>query len=326
MDRRNFVVALLATGLQPLVAMAQSPERVRRIAFVSNLPAPSMAIRLAALKSGLEDLGYREGKNLVIDYRYTDGKPELMPTVVAELSRLKTEVIITSGPSTTRSVTETNTAIPVVMGFDGDPVGSGYIKSLAHPGGNVTGLSALSPEISSKKLQLMKELVPRLSRIAVFTNSTTLGNAQTVIELSSAAKALGVRLQVLEVRDLKDLQSAFKETHQSRAEVLMVLENPVLTGNRSQVIQMAQRNRLPAMYAASEFVEEGGLVIYGVSTKDLFRRAANYVDKILKGAKPGDLPVEQPTKFEFVINLKTAKALGIRISQSLRMQADRLIE
>jgi putative tryptophan/tyrosine transport system substrate-binding protein len=239
--------------------------------------------------------------------------------------RLKVDVIVTGGPADTRAAKKATTTIPVVMGFDNDPVGSGFVTSLARPGGNITGLSTLSPELSGKRLELLREIVPRLSRVAVFGSSIQPGNAQSLKEAELAARAFGVQLQYLDVLDPKDIETVFRTAGSGRADAVLVLQSPVFNPQRAQLADLAVKSRLPAVYAQPEYVESGGLMTYGPSMTDLFRRAATFVDKILKGAKPADLPVEQPMKFELVINLKTAKQIGLTIPPNVLARADKVI-
>jgi putative ABC transport system substrate-binding protein len=240
--------------------------------------------------------------------------------------RLKVDVIVTGAPSSTRAAKEATSTIPIVMAFDNDPVGNGFVASLARPGGNITGLSALSPEISGKQLELLKEIVPKLSRVAVLRTSWLLPGDARVKEIELAAGAFKVQLQYLDVLSLKDIETAFREARKGRADAVVVLASPILESDRTQVADLAAKNRLPAIYHVAEFVEAGGLMSYGVSFIDLYRRAATYVDKILKGAKPAELPVEQPTKFELVINLKTAKQIGLTIPPNVLGRADKVIK
>src|SRR6266576_3343449 len=244
--------------------------------------------------------------------------------LAAELVRLKVDVIVTS-PSATRSAKEATSTIPIVVAQDPDPVGSGFVASLARPGGNVTGLSTLSPELSGKQLELLKEIVPKLSRMAVLGISTRPGNAQALKEMELAAAGFKVQLQYFDVLDLKDIETAFRAASKEHANAVLLLGNPIATSHRRQITQLAVKNRLPAIYDRPEFVEDGGLMIYAVSQNDLYRRAATYVDKILKGAKPADLPVEQPKKFEFIINLKAAKQIGLTIPPNVLVRADKVI-
>jgi len=260
-----------------------------------------------------------EGKNIVIEYRYADGKE-----LARELVRLKVDVIVTGGPTLTRAAKEATSTIPVVMGSDPDPVGNGFVASLARPGGNITGLSNFSPELSGKRLELLKEIIARLSRVAVLGNSTEPGNAQSLKETEIAARAFKVQLQYLDVRGPKDIETAFREARKWRADAVLVLGSGVFISQRKQIVELAVKSQLPATYSRPEYVEDGGLMTYGPSINDLFRRAAVYVDKILKGAKPADLPVEQPTKFEFIINLKAAKQIGLTIPPNVLARADKV--
>ena len=239
--------------------------------------------------------------------------------------RLKVDVIVTAGPSATRPAKEATVTIPIVMAHDNDPVGNGFVASLARPGGNITGLSTLAPEINGKQLELLKEIVPRLSRVAVLGTSTDPGNAQALRETELAAGAFRVQLQYLDVLDPKDIETAFRAASKGRADAVLVLASPVSISHRTQLADLAVKSRLPVIYHRRAFVEAGGLMSYGVSIADLDRRAATYVDKILKGAKPADLPVEQPTKFEFIINLKAAKQIGLTIPPNVLARADRVI-
>jgi putative tryptophan/tyrosine transport system substrate-binding protein len=316
------VVVLVAVAV---IAEAQQPGKVPRIGFlVANFPSTNPG-RVEAFRQGLRDLGYVEGESLVIEWRYAEGKPDRLPPLAAELVRLKVDVIVTAGPAATRPAKEATVTIPIVMGFDNDPVGNGFVASLARPGGNITGVSTLAPEISGKQLELLKEIVLRLSRVAVLGNSNEPGNAQALREVEVAAGAFGVQLQHLDVRDPKDIETAFRAVNKGRADAILMLNSPVLNPHRTQVVNLAVKSRLPVIYGQSEFVEAGGLMTYGVSFTDLFRRAAVYVDKILKGAKPADLPVEQPTKFEFIINLKAAKQIGLTIPPNVLVRADKVI-
>jgi putative tryptophan/tyrosine transport system substrate-binding protein len=316
-------VVLLALGV---IAQAQQPNKVPRIGFLSLSSPAALAARIEAFRQGLRELGYVEGKNIVIEYRYAEGKLERIRALSAELVHLKVNIIVTAGPSATRPAKEATSTIPIVMAFDTDPVANGFVASLARPGGNITGLSTLSPEISGKQLEFLKEIVPKLSRVAVFGSSIAPGNAQALKEIEVAAEAFGVKLQYLEVRDAKDIETAFRAASKGRADAVLVLPSPITLSQRRQVVDLAANSRLPAIYWATEFVEAGGLMTYSVSFTDLFRRAATYVDKILKGTKPADLPVEQPTKFEFVINLKTAKQIGLTIPPNVLARADKVIK
>jgi putative ABC transport system substrate-binding protein len=307
-------------------AEAQQPKNVPQIGFLGFTSLSGIAARIEAFRQGLRELGYVDGKNIVIEYRSAEGKLDRLSELAAELVRLKVDVIVTSGPSVTRAVKEATTTIPIVMGFDTDPVGNGFVASLARPGGNITGLSVVSPELSGKQLELLKEIVPKLSRVAVLGTSTNPGNSQALKETELAAGAYTVQLQNLDVLSPKDIETAFRDASKGRAGAVLVLASPIIESHRTQIADLAAKNRLPAIYYAPEFVEAGGLMSYGTSFADLFRRAATYVDKILKGAKPGDLPVEQPKKFEFIINLKTAKQIGLTIPPNVLARADRVIK
>jgi ABC-type uncharacterized transport system substrate-binding protein len=312
---KKITLPLLAAFLLTTVflAEAQQAKKVPRIGFLSATPASAVADRTKAFREGLRDLGYIERQNIIIEWRFAESKPDLLRALAAELVHLKVDVIVTAGSASTRPAKEATFTIPIVMGFDNDPVGSGFVASLARPGGNITGLSILSPEISGKQLELLKEIVFKLSRVAVFGDSAEPGNAQALRETELAAGALRVQLQYLDVRGPKDIEIAFRAATKGHADAVLVLANPVLLSLRTHFADLAAKSRFPAIYPRPEFLEDGGLMTYGASITDLFRRAATYVDKILKGAKPADLPVEQPTKFELVINLKAAKQIGLTI-------------
>ncbi len=313
---------LVVTGA---VAQAQQPTKVPRIGFLYAVSPPSVSDRVEAFRQGLRDLGYVEGKNIVLEYRYAEGKLDRLSELAAELVRLKVDVIVTGGTST-RPAKEATSTIPIVMQNDSDPVGNGFVASLARPGRNITGLSTLAPEISGKQLELLKEIVSKLSRVAVFGTSTRPGNAQQLREVELAAEALKVKLQYLDVLDLKDIETAFRAASKGRADVVLVLASPVFVVQRTQIADLVIKSRLPVIYDRREFVDDGGLMSYGTNFADLSRRSATYVDKILKGAKPADLPVEQPTKFELLINLKAAKQIGLTIPPNVLARADRVIK
>jgi putative tryptophan/tyrosine transport system substrate-binding protein len=305
---------------------AQQRATVPHIGYLSPTSPSVSPGRIAAFRQGLRELGYVEGKNTVIEYRYAEGKFDRLPTLAADLVRLKVDVIVTTGPTVTRAAKEATTTVPIVMTTDTDPVGNGVVANLARPGGNITGLSSLAPELSGKQLELLKEVVPTLSRVALFGTSTNPGNAQMLKEVELASRAFGVKLQYLEVRTLKDIETAFGAASKSRAEaVLYLVAGLVDAGHQKKVTELALKKRVPAIYKSQQYVEAGGLVSYGVSVDDLDRRAAVYVDKILKGAKPADLPVEQPTKFELAINLNSARQIGLTIPPNVLARADRVI-
>jgi putative ABC transport system substrate-binding protein len=319
------ILLIIALVIVCAIAQAQQPAKIPRIGFLSTTSPSNVPTRLEAFRQGLRDLGYVEGKNIVIEYRYAEGKPERLPALADELVRLKLDVIVISGPSPTRAAKEATATIPIVMTWDYDPVGNGFVASLARPGGNITGLSTLAPEISGKQLELLKETVPKLSRVAVFGTSAVPGNAEALRATELAAGALKVQLQYFEIRDLKDIETVFQAARKERADAVLALASRVLLTDRTQVAELAVKSRLPAIYGEREHVEAGGLMTYGVSIADLFRRAATYVDKILKGATPAQLPIEQPTRFEFIVNLKAAKQIGLTIPPNVLARADRVI-
>jgi putative tryptophan/tyrosine transport system substrate-binding protein len=321
----SILVAALVLALGAM-AQAQQPTKVPRIGYLGAASPSANSERIEAFRQGLRELGYVEGKNIVVEYRYTEGKAHRERELAAELARLKVDVIVTTGPTVTRAAKEATVTIPIVMTNDNDPVGNGFVASLARPGGNVTGLSNLARELSGKRLELLKEIVPRLSRVAVLGTSTSPGNAQNLKELELAAGELAVKLQYLDILAPKDIETAFGAVRKGRTEAIHVLDSPVFGPQRTQIVGLAVKSRLPAIYHRSGFVEAGGLMSYGVSFADMDRRAATYVDKILKGAKPADLPVEQPTKFEFIINLKAAKQIGLTIPPNVLVRADRVIK
>jgi putative ABC transport system substrate-binding protein len=307
-------------------AEAQQAKKVPRIGFLSSLSPSSISARTDSFRQGLVELGYVEGKNIVIEWRYARGKTEQLPDLAAELVRLKVDVIVTGGPAVNRFAKEATATIPIVLAFDNDPVGNGFAASLARPGGNITGLSTHYPEISGKQLELLKEILPRLARVAVLGNSTIPGNTQTLRETELAAGVLGVKLQYLNIQNPKEIETAFRAASKQHADAVLVLGSQVVTSYAKQFAELAVKSRLPAIYWSPEFVEAGGLMAYSASITDLFRRAATYVDKILKGAKPADLPVEQPIKFEFIVNLKAAKQIGLTIPPNVLARADRVIK
>ena len=318
-----FALVLFAVAA---IAEAQQPTKVFRVGYLNRASSSSYASRTEAFRQGLRDLGYVEGKNIVIEYRNGEGKQDLLPALTAELVRLKVDVIVTANPGATRSAKEATSAIPIVMTWDNDPVDSGFIASLARPGGNITGLSTHYPEISGKQLELLNEIVPKLSRVAILGTLTTPNIAQSVKAVELAAGALGVKLQSLDIQATQDIETAFRAATKGRADAVLVVPGPFFASQRKHIADLAAKGRLPAIYPFPEFVEAGGLISYSANLTDLFRRAATYVDKILKGAKPADLPVEQPRKFELVINLKAAKQIGLTIPPNVLARADRVIK
>jgi putative ABC transport system substrate-binding protein len=307
-----------------LPAEAQQSAKIPRIGYLSAASASEVAFRTEPFRQGLRELGYVEGKSIMIEYRYAEGKFERLPTLAAELVRLKVDIIVTAGPSATRPAKDATTTIPIVMTQDSDPIANGFIASLARPGGNITGLSTLAQELSAKRLELLKEIVPKLSRVAVLGTSTIPGNAQALKETQLAAAAFGVQFQYLDIQNPKDIETASLAVRKSRADGAVVLNGPP---NIQRLIpDFAAKHRLPAIYFNSAIVNDKGLMSYGASLSDLDRRAATYVDKILKGAKPADLPVEQPVKFELIINLKAAKQIGLTIPPNVLARADKVIK
>jgi ABC-type uncharacterized transport system substrate-binding protein len=318
------VIAVIVLAIA-VTAEAQQPRKVFRIGWLGGASASAVAVRVDAFRQGLRELGYLEGKNIVIELRSAEARTDQLPILAAELVRLKVDVIVTGGPLPTRSAKEATSTIPIVMAFDTDPVGNRFVASLAHPGGNITGLSDFAPEISGKGLELLKESVPTLSRVAVLGTSNRPGNAQSLKETEVAAVALGIKLQHLDVLSPKDIETAFRAAGNEHADGALVLQSSIHFSQRKQIAELAVKSRLPATYPRREFVEDGGLMSYGVSISDLDRRAAKYVDKILKGTKPADLPVEQPKKFEFIINLKATKQIGLTIPPNVLARADNVI-
>ena len=322
-----FSTALCAALVAPCFPTdAQPQKKIPHIVYLTLSPTVSVnGARYEAFRQGLRDLGYVEGKNVVVEWRHADGKLDRLSMLSAELVRLNVDVIVTSGSVNTRAVKEATATVPIVMAQDPDPVGNGFVASLARPGGNITGLSNLAPELSGKRLQLLKEIIPKLSRLAVLGTSAYLGNAQSLTETELASRTYAVKLQYLDILNAEDLEPAFRTAAKTRADAVVALGGPVLNPARARIVELAAKSRLPAMYTLREYVEDGGLMSYGVSVTDLDRRAAMYVDKILKGIKPADLPVEQPKKFEFMINLKTAKQIGLIIPPNVLARADRVI-
>jgi putative ABC transport system substrate-binding protein len=307
-----------------LVAEAQPTGKLPRIGMISEF-SPEHPF-LAAFRQGLRDLGYTEGRNIVVEYRHAHGVLDRVSNLAAELVRLKVEILVVGGTTSAQLAKAQTTTVPIVFATSGDPVSSGLVASLAHPGGNATGLSILSPELSGKQLELLKAAVPNGSRVTVLYNPVNPAAGDALKATREAARTLSLELQLLEVRQPKELPGAFSALTGWRAAALLVLPDPVFGNELAQISRLAADNRLPALYVRREFAEAGGLLAYGPSFSDNYRRAATYVDKILKGAKPADLPVQQPTKFELVVNLKTAKALRLTIPQSVLLRADEVIQ
>jgi ABC-type uncharacterized transport system substrate-binding protein len=325
-DRRRFLMTSLAGALA--APFAVEAEQAQKVPTVGSLVSQSEALGgapLAALRQGLHELGYVDGQNITVVARYADGQFERFPALVTEMIALKVDVIVTSGPQASRAVKQATDTLPVVLAVISDPVAEGLVQSLARPGGNITGIAFQNPELTVKRLELLKQVIPKAARIAALSDST-LGRSGGLPELQAAARSLGLELQILEVRGPADFDAAFRSARTWRAEGLVVLASPLLSAYRRSLVDLAARSRLPATYEFRTFVEEGGLMSYGPNSIDMYRRSATYVDKILKGAKPGDLPVEQAARFALVINLKTAKALGLTIPLSLLARADQIIE
>ena len=325
--RHKFPLIMLTAFILVSVhlAQAQQPKKVARIGFLSPVSPSATALWHQAFRQGLRDLGWVEGKNISIEYRYAEGRSDRLPDLAADLVRLKLDIIVVSSGTDALAAKNATRAIPIVMASAGDPVAIGLVESLARPGGNITGLSQIAPELAGKRLELLKEIVPKLSRVAVLWNPQ--GRTSTVSwkEIQLPARELGVKLHSLEVRSVNDFDKTFEDATRAGAGALVIMPDPLFVTNLKRIADFAATSRLPSISHLTEFVDSGGLVAYGPDRSDMFRRAAAYVDKILKGTKPADLPVEQPTKFEFVINLKTAKQIGLTIPPNVLVRADRVI-
>jgi len=326
-SKKVFYIALSAMLFALcLPASAQQPTKIPRIGWLTGGALSSTSARYQAFRQGLRELGYVEGKNILIEWRGADNVPGRNRALAEELVRLKVDVIVTAGSGVTRFAKEATSTIPIVMASDDDPVGNGFVASLARPGGNITGLSQLSPELSGKRLEILKEVLPKLSRLAVFGTSNAVGNAQVTKEIEVAAAAFGVKVQYFDVLATKDIEPAFRTAVKGRADaVLEIILGNIRSARLKELAELAVKHRLPVMRERPQHVDAGGLMSYGVNLDDLGRRAATYVDKLLKGAKPADLPVEQPKKFEFIINLKAAKQIGLTIPPNVLARADRVI-
>jgi len=324
--RKAIFSILLAVVLLAVAVSAKAQQQtgtVPRISFLSTAALSSVSPRLDAFHQGLRELGYIEGKNIVIEYRSAEGNINRLPELATELVRLKVDCIVTAGDNPTRAAKQATSTIPIIMTSVGDPVGLGFVASLAHPGGNITGLSTITADLAGKRLELLKETIPKLSRVAIFLDPRSL--ATEVKETEAAARLLKVQLIVLEVRSLDELENAFRSSAKSRADAVMISPSGFFNTNQTRLVELAAKHRLPGMYLEQDFVLAGGLMTYATSIPDLYRRGATYVDKILKGAKAADLPVEQPKKFELVINLKAAKQIGLMIPPNVLARADRVI-
>ena len=325
MRRREFIALVGGAAVWPVAAGAQQPGKVPTIGFLGGDTAAAMAQWTAAFVARLRELGWVEGRTVAIEYRWAEGSSDRLADIAAEFVRRKVDVIVTHSAEPVLAAKQATSVIPIVFGAAADPVGSGLVASLARPGGNVTGLSVQFTDLAGKRLELLREVVPNLRRLAIMANVGAPGAVLEVREVQAAARTLGVEATTSEIRRVEDIAPAF-EALKDRAEVLYVASDPLINTNRLRITTLALTARLPTVYAFREYVEAGGLMSYGANFPDLFRRAADYVDKILKGAKAGDLPVEQPTKFELVINLKTAKALGLTVPPTLLARADEVIE
>ena len=324
--RRKFLVNTGALLAAPLAALAQPSEKTPRIGVLSSFSASDAAIWFQAFRQGLRDLGWDEAKNIRIEYRYSEGRSDRLPDLAADLVRLRADIIVVAITPDALAARKASRTIPIVMASVGDPVGFGLVDSLARPGGNVTGLSQTAGEMHGKRLGLLKELVPGLSRVVVLWNPQSQGSTFAWKEIQEPARKLGVHLHAVEVQSIDNLEKAFEAARAARAGALAIMPDPIFVRNLKRIADFAARKRLPSIYHLREFVDSGGLMAYGPDRADLFRRSATYVDKILKGSKPGDLPIEQPTKFELALNLRTAKALGFQIPSSILLRATTVIE
>jgi ABC-type uncharacterized transport system substrate-binding protein len=326
MTKRIILLALCSMLVAPCSAVeAQQPAKIPRLGYL-NAGSSSDNADFNAFRQRLREFGYVEGTSVVIDSGNADGNQERLSRFAQELARLNVDVIVTSGPIPTRLAKAATTTIPIVMAQDSDPIGNGFIASLARPGGNITGLSRLSPELSGKRLEILKDVIPTLARVAVCSTSTYPGNAQALKEIEQAAGTFGIKLQNFDILVPTDFEVAFRSAAKGQAQAMLSLvAGLVVNTQRSEVVKLAAKYRMPVMYSSLNAVKAGGLMSYDVNFTDLYRRAATYVDKILKGAKPADLPVEQPTKFEFIINLKAAKQIGLTIPPNVLARADRVI-
>jgi len=324
-NRKFIGLALGALLAVYLPAEAQQPKKIPRIGFLLGT-SPGPDPRVEGFRQGLRDLGYVEGKNIAIEWRYAEGKEDLVPKLAAELVHLNVEIIVTDGTNVTRAAKNATKTIPIVMASDADAVGMGFVASLARPGGNITGLVNLFAGLSGKRLELLKEAIPGISRVGIVWNPENSASVSGFKETQEAAQALAMQLQSLEVRGADDFLGTFQAASKGQVRALTVMSDSLMFSNRRRLLDLAAKHRLPTMHTQSLWVEAGALMSYGTHLPDLWRRATVYVDKILKGAKPADLPVEQPTKFEFVINLKTAKQLGLTIPQSVLFRADKVIK
>jgi len=320
------VVLALGLALAPLAAEAQPTTKIPRIGFLASPSAEFMKGRVAAFEEALRELGYVDGKSIVIEYRYADGRFERLPNLATQLVRLRVDVLVVVGAPAAHAAKNATSVIPIVIGNAADPVGTGLVASLARPGGNITGLSDFNLGVVTKRLELLKQVVPKATRVAVLLNPANPTNPPQLKEIQTVAPALGVTLLALEAKGSDDIAPAFAVMKSERPGALLVMGDLMFGTHQRRIAELALKGQLPTSWAMKENVDAGGLMSYGTNFEDLYRRAAGYVDKILKGSKPADLPVEQPTKFELVINMKTAKALGLTIPHSLLLRADQVIQ
>lgn len=325
MKRRDTVVALLALGAAPFTATAQSAGKVHRIGFLGATSAQGYELLVEGLRSGLRDLGYIEGANILIEFRWAEGDYDRLPKLAAQLVRLNIEALVTHGAPGIRAAKQATTTIPIVMAASGDAVATGLVPSIARPSGNVTGMTFFAPALAAKRVELLKEVLPRIKRAALIMNPDNPVNEHVLQAAGTTAKSLNVELRQILARTPEELDGGFAAMTKEGVDAIVLIEDGVLIANIKRIADLASQYRLPSMGFAN-FADIGGLMIYGVNLPAMFRRAAYFVDKILKGATPADLPVEQPTRFEMAINLKTAKALGLTIPQSVLLRADRVIE
>ena len=328
MNWPSTVLALLALGLAPLGAEAQQPAKIPLVGFLHPAaPEGGADWRLTAFKEGMRELGYVDGSTMHLEVRWGQGSLDRLPALVAELVQLKVDVIVAATSPSVRAAQQATRTIPIVMPVSSDPVADGLVASLSRPGGNLTGLSLMSSELGSKRLELLKELFPKVSHpVGVLWNPAYVGMRARYEQAQVSAPSVGMTVRSLEVRDVRELEQAFDSISREHTDALLLLVDPFTAAQRARIVAFAADRRLPAIYETSEFVDAGGLMSYGPSIVEQYRRAAAYVDKILKGAKPGVLPIEQPNKFELIVNLKAAKALGIRIPPSILARADRVVE
>ena len=326
---RFSVTAILCILLVLLASCAQQPPKIARVGWMSIATPTAPALNYDVFRQGMRDLGYVEGENLILEPRYSGGKNELLPELIADLERVGVDVIVAGPFGVLRVAKQTVTQTPIVMTPSADPVVAGIVESLDRPGGNVTGITEMAPQLTPKRLEMLKAVVPTLNRVAILWQPGTLSDEafkQMLKDTQATARPLGIQLQVVEAKEVADFDRAFTAMVKERAEALIVMINPMFNVQRRHIIERAEKHRLPAIYEWKEFVQGGGLLSFGADVQDIYRRSAGFVDKILRGAKPADLPVEGPTRFDIAVNLKTAKALGLTIPQSILVRADRVIE